>query len=92
MQDPAAVHGDELKPVVQAIGSALPEFDRGWHYTVSAPMRRAGDLSVLINLVQVRELLLEEFPVRYDVALRRGPCAELAFSRATLEVRFGFGS
>ncbi len=85
-----AIPQSVTKAIVQAIGSALPKFNRLRQYAVSSPMRRERNRSALKSLCYCRELGLQRPPVRDHFALRRSPRAELAADGSRMEVIFRF--
>ena len=74
------------KPVVQPRGPALPELDHLRHHPVAAPERGQRNLAVGEFLLNLGELLHQEFPRSDDLALVGNPRADLRVARAGGEI------
>src|ERR1700686_5384710 len=79
-----------MQPVVQAVGTALPEFDRFRPEPITSPGWRGRDLRSVVFRVQLAHPGLQELAVGYGRTLPRRPSAELGSARPAAKVRLGF--
>src|ERR1051325_987738 len=67
--------------VVHAVGAPLPEFEKRGNGAIAAPVRRAGNGTVGVRRGELLEALVEIAAAGQDLALLRGPRAELRAAR-----------
>src|SRR6185503_12096142 len=78
------------KPIMQAVGAALPELDLERDDAIAAPVWGAGDLALAVGVFDLSEAAVEIAAAGDDGALARGPGADLAAARAGGEVGVRF--
>src|SRR5437773_2651874 len=75
---------------METTGASLPEFEFCWHDAISAPIRRAGDVSVGMLIEKLLAFLFEKFARGDGGALDRCGRANARGGRAVFEIAIGF--
>src|ERR1041385_3037121 len=76
------------KPIVEAVGTALPKFDSLGGKDVAAPVGGTRNFVGRIASFEFIPVLFEIFPTGDNSALRGGPCAKAAAFGPASEITF----
>src|SRR5437660_7217281 len=79
-----------MKPVVQAVGTPLPEFEFAWRKRISSPERGRGDVAALVFGFECAYSVFQRLAAVDDRALMRSPRADPAPARARREIGLRF--
>ena len=91
LDEPASVATPGVaQTVVQAVGAALPEFERVGDEAIAAPVGRPGDGLVGMAAFGFAVLRFEDVAARDHLALGRGPGADAGAPGPALEIAVGF--